>query len=306
MKKAAHCSHKMATNRQARNWCFTINGYDNDTLERLKVPNDAVLYLVAGLEVAPTTGTKHIQGFVSLKKKLRMNQVKKIIGASHLTVANGSPEQNRTYCTKEGDFFEYGQIPAGQGKRNELEAFKEAVKAGLTDMKEVREKFSSVYAKHRQFCVEYIQDYVGEKHEVDGELREWQQLLYERLLKEPDDRTVIFVVDFLGNRGKTWFTKWCRKHLKKRFQCLVPSGTKDMAYALDETSEVVFMDCPRSKQGVFIQYDFLEHIKNGRVFSSKYESRVKFMPKCHVVVFMNEEPDMEKLSADRYDVIYID
>ena len=41
-------------------------------------------------------------------------------------------------------------------------------------------------------------------------------------------------------------------------------------------------------------------MKNGYVFCSKYESRVKQLSPCHVVVFMNEDPDMNKLSKDRY------
>lgn len=78
-----------------------------------------------------------------------------------------------------------------------------------------------------------------------------------------------------------------------------------MAYALDPTIRVLFMDAPRSKQGEFIMYDFLEDLKNGFVFSSKYESRVKRLARVHIVVNMNEHPDMTKLSADRYHVITI-
>jgi len=76
-----------------------------------------------------------------------------------------------------------------------------------------------------------------------------------------------------------------------------------MAYVLDPLSKIYFFDCPRSKQGEFIQYDFLEEVKNGYVFSSKYESRNKVFPSPHVVVFMNELPDMTKLSKDRYEII---
>lgn len=63
---------------------------------------------------------------------------------------------------------------------------------------------------------------------------------------------------------------------------------------------VVIVDAPRSKQGDFIQYDFLEELKNGRIFNTKYESRMLEFPTPHVVVMMNEDPDMTKLSEDRY------
>jgi hypothetical protein len=41
----------------------------------------------------------------------------------------------------------------------------------------------------------------------------------------------------------------------------------------------------------FLQYDFLEDVKNGFVFSHKDESQVKHLGKVHVVVMMNEMPD---------------
>jgi len=58
----------------------------------------------------------------------------------------------------------------------------------------------------------------------------------------------------------------------------------------------------KSKQGDFIQYDFLEELKNGYVFSPKYESKNKSFPTPHVVVLMNEIPDKSKLSEDRYNI----
>ncbi len=76
-----------------------------------------------------------------------------------------------------------------------------------------------------------------------------------------------------------------------------------MSHALLTDIRVLILDCPRSKQGDFIQYDFLEDVKNGRVFSGKYESGMKYLPACHVVVMMNEDPDYTKLSSDRFEVI---
>ena len=75
-----------------------------------------------------------------------------------------------------------------------------------------------------------------------------------------------------------------------------------MSFALRVDIRVLFIDAPRAKQGEYLQYDFLEEVKNGLVFSSKYESRMKILDKCHVVVLLNEDPDATKLSVDRYDV----
>jgi len=88
---------------------------------------DNCTYACYQKEVAPTTGTPHIQGFMNLKKKERMAGIQKKLGkvGVQLTLinANGTPEQNRAYCSKEGgqDFVEIGQIEiVGQGKRTDL------------------------------------------------------------------------------------------------------------------------------------------------------------------------------------------
>ena len=67
-----------------------------------------------------------------------------------------------------------------------------------------------------------------------------------------------------------------------------------------------FFYCPRSKQGEHIQCDFLEEVKNGCVFSTKCESRHKMFEPPHVVVLMNEIPDMTKSSDDRHEITQLE
>jgi hypothetical protein len=40
--------------------------------------------------------------------------------------------------------------------------------------------------------------------------------------------------------------------------------------------------------------------------SPKYESCMKEYPNMHVVVLMNEDPDMNALSSDRYSFMHLD
>jgi hypothetical protein len=134
-------------------------------------------------------------------------------------------------------------------------------------------------------------------------LRVWQSRLWHDLERNPDDRKVVFVVDQIGNSGKSWFAKYVLQ-LKgaDKVQIIRPGKSQDMAYALRSEISILFVDSPRSKSE-FLQYDFFEAVKDGMVFNSKYESRVKFfMGGVHVVVLMNEHPKMDALSADRYDV----
>lgn len=288
---------------RAKNWVFTLNNYTDDDVARLgNLPGD-VSYVLFGREVGEN-GTPHLQGFISFETRKRLAQVKAVIGGNpHVEVCRNIAA-SLTYCKKDNNFTEHGEMNAAQGKRSDIESFKEDVKAGLLELREVRERHSEVYARHIRFCLDYIQDHSPKKELPAHPLRDWQQELNASLNLPADDRTIVFVVDLVGNGGKTWFAHYYDQ-LHERVQVVQPGKKADMAFCLDPTIRVLFVDAPRSKQGEFIQYDFLEDIKNGYVFSSKYESRVKQLDQVHVVVMMNEMPDLNKLSADRYKVIEI-
>lgn len=291
-------------NRQSRskNWCFTLNNYDDAAQERVRalVPNTE--FLVFGREVGET-GTPHLQGFVRFKDRLRFDKVARLIPGAHLSVARNVPKAAE-YCRKDGDFEEFGELPVDKsGKRSDLDLFKEAVDNGeVTTVADARDDHSSVYARFPRFVTEYIEAKTTEKKEiVRHPLKEWQQILYEDLERQVDDRKIIFIVDLDGNAGKSWFCEYVME-MKSNVQILSPGKKADMAYEFFTATKILFMDCARSKQSEYIQYDFLEEIKNGRLFSPKYESRMKVFKPPHVVVMMNERPDMTKLSMDRYDV----
>ena len=79
----------------------------------------------------------------------------------------------------------------------------------------------------------------------------------------------------------------------------------DVAYALDVSKSIFLFDIPR-EQLQYLQYSVLESLKDQCVFSPKYESLSKVLPNpVHVVVFTNEEPDMTKMTEDRYEIVYL-
>lgn len=298
---------------RAKHWCFTKNNYNDDYVSMLKgLDNDSgIKYLIFGYEVGES-GTPHLQGFVTFIDRKRPGQVKQIIGECHITVAR-DVKASAEYCKKDGNFYEYGEFigHGGQGKRTDLNFFMDAVKAasltGFIDRKKIREEHYEVAAKYRAFFNDYILDHsnTSTNDYTLENLRDWQQQLKDILDGEAENRSIVFVVDLNGNAGKTYFCHWYEKESEKRCQIIPPGKKADMAYMLNDRPEVLFFDCPRSKQGEFVQYDFLEECKNGYVFSGKYESRVIRFKSPHIVVFMNEEPDMTKLSADRYNIIRI-
>lgn len=292
----------------SKNWCFTLNNYTEDDVSRLKnlvSTNSRISYIIFGKEVAET-GTPHLQGFVSCKVKTRLINIKDILGSNpHLQPAK-KVIASITYCKKEGDWVEFGSMSQKAGSRTDIDDFKESVKEGMLNFKDIREKHAEVYAKYPRFCIEYVKDNMPKVKIPDHPLRPWQQHLDNLLSEEPNRRTIIFVVDITGNSGKSWFADWYQSKSEDSCQVITPSNTRDMTFALNLQLRVLFMDAPRSKQHHFIQYDFLENLKNGRVFQEKYEAGMKFYEPMHIVVLMNEEPDMTKLSRDRYKIINID
>lgn len=281
-------------------WCFTLNNYTDDDLQRLSNPIDGVVYMVFGKEIA-STGTPHLQGTICFAERKRLLGVKEVVGNAHCTVTRFLT-QSIEYCKKDGNVTEWGIPPEDkEKKRSDLEEFKASVREGVRSEKELRELHSSVCAQYPRFVKDYLDDN-KEKIEVPAHpLRDWQASLNHKLLLPPDPRKIIFIVDRLGDSGKSWFARYyCGLH--ENAQLLSPGKKADMTFVLNDSCRVFFLDCPRSKQGDFIQYDFLEELKNGYVFSPKYESRVKCLKTPHIVVMMNERPDGSKLSRDRYDI----
>lgn len=294
--------HSNTREARAKSWCFTLNDYTDDDCATLRalVETRIASYCIYGHEVA-STGMRHLQGYIMFFERKRFSQVKRLIRDQiHIEVTR-RVKNAIEYCKKDGNFEEYGHHP-NVGKRSDLEDFKESVKSGILCEKRLREMHSSVWAKYRCFCELYVKDHEKKRIVKPHDLHPWQAELKTILDDEPNDRSVIFVVDLNGNVGKSWFAHhYCSLFTDAQVMC--PGKYADMALVLRNDIRVMFLDAPRSKQGEYIQYTFLENVKDGYVFSSKYLSAMKQLTPCHVVVMMNEHPDYTKLSRDRYHVI---
>lgn len=280
-----------------------MNNYKEEDLHRLSsLKKISGLYLIYGFEVGES-GTPHLQGFVSFPSRKRLNQCTKLLGQCHFSIAR-SVMKSINYCKKDGNFVEIGKLPEdnnfGKGKRNDLEKFKKDVKDGEVDLIVLRENHSSVFARYSRFAEEYVRDHAPIYNVPVYPLRDWQKDLNAKLNGPVNTREIVFLIDTMGNQGKSWFFRYYEQNHNKTTQIIIPGKKLDMAYVLRVSNRVVLFDCPRSKQGEYVQYDFLEEVKNGYVFSGKYEARIKRFAPPHVVVAMNEWPNMEMLSNDRY------
>jgi len=84
--------------KRGRAWCFTWNNYPDDY--RLLLDGIECRYIVAGEELAPNTGTPHIQGYIYFAGAKRPTAVMGLFPGCHLSNARGTPTENRNYCRK--------------------------------------------------------------------------------------------------------------------------------------------------------------------------------------------------------------
>lgn len=86
---------------QAKHWVGTWNSYPDDWEEAFVNIRNQVTYYVAGKEVAPTTGTPHIQFYIAYKKKVTFNTVSRHLRrAAWIYIKLGTVAQASNYCKK--------------------------------------------------------------------------------------------------------------------------------------------------------------------------------------------------------------
>lgn len=147
---------------RAKNWCFTLNNYTDEELRAVRklgesFENDGRGYLVFGFETAPSTGVKHLQGYISFPERKRPSQIKTFLRRAHLEIAKGNPKQNQEYCKKGGNSEEFGSIPAGAGARTDLTHLQERIKSGAS-RHDIRDEFFTLYCRYPKAIDNYIQE----------------------------------------------------------------------------------------------------------------------------------------------------
>lgn len=192
----------------SRRWCWTLNNYQEEETSHLQsvgedLESSGVRYLIFGYEVAPTTGTPHLQGYVEFCSTKRMTGVKKILGERvSCRVADGSGPQNKVYCSKDNVFEEYGELrAANQGKRSDLDAVRQAIDDGMSEL-ELANNFFGAWVRNRASFERYRAlrnaPVVASRFELDTFPAEWP--------REYDwSRTIIFAGP--SGIGKTEFAK---------------------------------------------------------------------------------------------------
>lgn len=113
----------------ARRWCYTLNNYTDDEVTIIRDYKLAKFHCLGFEEGA--SATPHIQGYISLKSPARLSAMKKFLARAHWEKAKGDEASNIVYCSKEGQFEEWG-IRNESGKRSDLLCIKEDIDNGMS------------------------------------------------------------------------------------------------------------------------------------------------------------------------------
>lgn len=136
------------------------------------------------------------------------------------------------------------------------------------------------------------------------EPRGWQLEVMDIIRTEPDERTIHWFWEPNGKVGKSVFAKY----LVAKHNALVVNGkSRDIFHALAKNPtkrELFVCDVPREAFD-YINYGAIEMIKNGLVFSGKYEGAQLIFNCPHVIVFANQPPNTDTMSMDRWHIVQI-
>jgi len=114
-----------------RNFTFTYNNYpENHFLLTIECK-----YVAYSHEIAPTTGTPHLQGWITFHNPKTVTAARALLPGCHVLVMHGSLAQNDTYCSKAAELIERGEKPISNDNKGRAEKLRwqrarELAKAG--------------------------------------------------------------------------------------------------------------------------------------------------------------------------------
>lgn len=151
--------------------------------------------------------------------------------------------------------------------------------------------------------------YFGQDLISKRKLYPWQRsVLAIAKAKTVDPRSIIYIVEEQGGKGKSMITKHLAYHDDA---CVIPLGlsSAQMKAAICSTHarRNYVVDLPRNNRSYQDIYDTIEEIKRGFVISS-FHGKLKnlFFERPNVFVFSNTLPDLYRMSFDMWSIYTID
>lgn len=212
-------------------------------------------------------GTPHLQGFIYAPNAISFNTVKAINKNIHWEKAKGSKQQNIKYCSKDNNFITNMNISLP------------------------------------------IKDMVLKNEYTNVKWYKWQEEVLNIIKNPPSKRQIYWLYEPVGNTGKSYLAKYliCTQDV------IIGEGKRLDVYNQvltfikeKETSpKIIILDIPRESME-YVNYSSIEQLKNGCLYSGKYEGGICVFEIPHIIIFSNFAPSIESLSMDRWCIYKIE
>jgi hypothetical protein len=143
-------------------------------------------------------------------------------------------------------------------------------------------------------------------------LSRWQWDVLKRLLDhQQNNQKILFVVDTVGNRGKTFLSLYMEQKYGDTHLTLAETKQNNMAYAVSQKRQLrtVIFDYSRNWKPESFAWNLFQQLKNRRVLSGRCNKVVtEFPANINVAVFTNYDPTdhLSGVSKDWISVINLD
>lgn len=147
--------------------------------------------------------------------------------------------------------------------------------------------------------------YMGEDLIRQENFYPWQQFIFDLTNQTPDDRSIYWIFESRGGVGKSKFAKTLCFH-NPNIRLTTATKSADILTCAESHYTTYIFDFPRSL-GDFCPFNALEQLKNGYITDCKLKKvgRTLMFKPPHIIIFSNREPNLGKLSADRWKVFEI-
>ena len=181
-----------------RSYAFTLNNYTVDEMCKI-IASRPTKYIIIGFEEGEN-GTPHIQGYIQFYNPIDFAVVKNMILRAHIEPAKGTPAQNIEYCSKDGEFYEFGDRPTDGGEHGDKsKELTEKVIAAMADpinnLQLVRQ-YGRTYREAKQF--ELSRKKVETQFYVINPVSDTINEIYEYFQNTELDLTVIYELQELA------------------------------------------------------------------------------------------------------------
>lgn len=147
-------------NIRTRKYIISWNNYPKEmTTEILKdiiIEFAEVDYLILGYEIGEKEKTPHIQGYVKFKYPQYFNSVRKLLDNKngtygYIAKAKGNDTENFVYCSKQGNYIEYGEIKETNNEDDEVNSLILDIISGMPFLELLRKYSKQIYYHYRDF-----------------------------------------------------------------------------------------------------------------------------------------------------------